>query len=132
MTAQFAIPAVGSKVRVTVLMEDPSLFAKTRVKELVFDGTVLKSESWVRPTSFCMTGNKDHKVREIAIDMVGNIEYADGQTAAKVEVDSDVKIKQVPGSKPGSFYTVTKVGNKVSCTCVGFQFRKRCKHTEMI
>mgnify|MGYP001253639811 CR=1 FL=1 len=41
---------------------------------------------------------------------------------------SDVDTYEVPGSKPGSKYTVTRDGKSWSCTCVGFGFRKDCKH----
>ena len=34
----------------------------------------------------------------------------------------------VKGSKPGSTYTVTNDNSHWSCTCVGFGFRKDCKH----
>ena len=36
----------------------------------------------------------------------------------------------VKGSK-GETYTVERVGNKLTCTCSGFKFRSKCKHTEV-
>lgn len=35
----------------------------------------------------------------------------------------------VTGSK-GEKYTVERVGNKLTCTCSGFKFRSKCRHTE--
>ena len=34
----------------------------------------------------------------------------------------------VKGSR-GETYTVERVGNKLTCTCSGFKFRSKCKHT---
>jgi hypothetical protein len=41
---------------------------------------------------------------------------------------SSKKMFSVKASKPGSTYTVTCDGTHWSCTCVGFGFRKDCKH----
>ena len=37
----------------------------------------------------------------------------------------------VEGSK-GNRYTVKKVGDRFTCSCPGFAFRKKCKHTKKI
>ena len=47
--------------------------------------------------------------------------------AGSVEA-AKVKTVKVAGSKPGSAYDVTFDGERWSCSCVGFQFRKDCKH----
>ena len=36
----------------------------------------------------------------------------------------------VKGSR-GETYTVERVGKKLTCTCSGFKFRSKCKHTEV-
>ena len=36
----------------------------------------------------------------------------------------------VEGSK-GNKYTVTLTGNQWSCTCVGFNYRRKCKHVQL-
>jgi hypothetical protein len=36
----------------------------------------------------------------------------------------------VTGSR-GEKYTVERVGNKLTCTCSGFKFRSKCRHTEV-
>ena len=38
-------------------------------------------------------------------------------------------IATVTGSN-GAVYTVSKNGSRYSCTCTGFQFRRKCKHTQ--
>ena len=128
MATEYAIPAVGSKVRVTVRFKEHLIFNTNEFRDTVYEGVVLKSDSWVKPTSFCMTGNKDMRVREIGIEYVHALEFLDGQKAKQAEVDSGVTVKQVPGSKPGTSYSVTKTGNTTTCSCVGFQYRRTCKH----
>ena len=132
MPTQFAIPAVGSKVRITVRVKESLYGSPNEWRDTVFEGTVLPNDKWTRPNAFNMTGNKDWRVREIGIDMVHNLEMLDGTDAATTTIDNDMKTLVVEGSKPGVTYTVTKVGNKVSCSCPGYGFRKTCKHCGMI
>lgn len=41
------------------------------------------------------------------------------------------KYIEVEGSK-GNTYIVKLEGNRVTCTCPGFKFRKSCKHQELL
>lgn len=45
------------------------------------------------------------------------------------KVDSKIKSIEVKGSK-GNMYTVSNINGSLSCSCVGFGFRRRCKHVE--
>ena len=45
----------------------------------------------------------------------------------KFTTDSSVKVWTVTGSK-GNEYTVKLQNGEYSCECVGFQYRKDCKH----
>ena len=38
---------------------------------------------------------------------------------------------QIPNSKNTGFYNVTLVKNQWSCNCVGYGFRRKCKHIEI-
>ena len=38
-------------------------------------------------------------------------------------------VATIAGSN-GSVYSVSKSGHTYSCTCTGFQFRRKCKHVE--
>ena len=131
-STQFAIPAVGSNIRVTVRVKESLIGATSEWRDTVFEGTVLPNDKWTRPNAFNLSGNKDWRVREIGIDMVYDLEMLDGSTAATTTVDNDMKTLVVEGSKPGVTYTVTKVGGQTSCSCPGWQFRKTCKHCGMI
>ena len=129
MSTQFDIPAVGSTVTVTITQKHYSGYGTV---EKSFTGTVVPNKSWVQPTSFTVhDGNPDWPDHIIPIDWVIDVKYADGKVATQSTVDNSVKTWEVDGSKPGVKYTVTKRGNKVTCSCPGFGFRKACKHTEI-
>ena len=38
---------------------------------------------------------------------------------------------EIPNSKGTGFYTVTRRHGQWNCTCVGFGFRRKCKHIEI-
>jgi len=40
----------------------------------------------------------------------------------------DVTIEIESSSKPGEYYTVTIGSEYEHCTCIGFNYRHRCKH----
>jgi hypothetical protein len=53
-----------------------------------------------------------------------------GKEEAKPETANKEGIP-VTGSD-GTVYWVTKRGNALSCTCKGFMFRRKCRHTEQV
>lgn len=50
----------------------------------------------------------------------------------KVDKPSHTLSEKVEASKPGKFYNVTFDGMYWDCNCVGFGFRKNCRHVEQI
>ena len=132
-TAQYTKPAVGSKVSVTVRSKDDYLYATSPFKDMVLEGIVLPNHKLAQPDAFTLRVKcANVPVREIRMKAVVDLQYADGSTATTQTVEANsVKTLVVKGSK-GEDYVVTKDGSKVSCTCVGFQYRKTCKHLGMI
>lgn len=56
--------------------------------------------------------------------------YTSPETKEKEKLaEQGTKEFQIKGSK-GNEYTVTLRGGEWSCTCVGFGFRRKCKHIE--
>ncbi len=132
MAEQYAIPKVGSKVRVTSRFKDNYIYATSEFYDHTIEGVVIPSYPGAVPNSFMMrTSCKNVPIRVVGMGSVVNLEYTDGTVAKKGKVDDAVKTLEVKGSK-GEKYIVIKEGSKVSCTCVGFQFRRTCKHLAMI
>ena len=87
-----------------------------------YTGKILPNPKWVSSDSICISTGESHFPFRI-IDRERIIELGE-----PVAVASHSETFIVQGSKPGSTYTVTRDGSHWSCTCVGFGFRKDCKH----
>lgn len=114
---------------VTVQVRDPrksSLYANGVVREWnTYVGTIVPNLKGFGDDVFCMTtGDPVFPVRVIEKARC-NIYRAQFAAATATPTTKTFIVK---GSKPGSSYTVTSDGSHWSCTCVGFGFRKDCKH----
>ena len=129
---QFSKPAVGSKLTVTTYYEKAG-FSPLVPRYHKHTGVVVKSASYDEPDSFRLaTDNKYYPISVISLGYVVGLEYADGSSGATEEKKIvEIEAWEVPSSKKGS-YTVTRSGKHYSCSCVGFQYRKSCKHVLQI
>jgi len=128
MNTQFSIPDVGCQVAIS--FEFPSyVIASPKINKTTITGIVEKATKFTPPNFIRIVTDVDSpvRVREIPLDRVTNIEYADGRDAAKQKVDTDTRIWSVAGSS-GTVYTVTQTNSSWACSCPGFQFRKSCRH----
>ncbi len=131
MSPQFEMPTVGSKIRVTTRFKNHVLYIPSEYVETTYEGTVGSAHKLLAANSFVLnTPDTPHFAkREINLAYVANLDYLDG-TKAKKTTSTD-QSWTVTGSK-GDVYTVTRSNNKLSCSCVGFQFRSKCKHITMV
>jgi len=132
----FAKPQVGSNV--TVITDWSDLYkgyARNVPKQITHTGTVVSSANYDDPNSFRMTtGDKKFPIRVVSLDHVVSLVYDDGtkgdkRVVKKIEVTS-WEIKS--DSRKGGTYTVTRNGNHFACTCVGYGFRKSCRHINQV
>jgi hypothetical protein len=118
---------VGDVVTVSVRdARNPAVYAAGVVREWnEYTGTIVPNLKGFGPDVFCLTtGDPRFPVR--VIEKARTTFYrADFESAT---VTSKSKTFIVKGSKPGVSYTVTNENSHWSCTCVGFGFRKDCKH----
>lgn len=98
----------------------------------VVEGTIIDSEKHDPPgTIRVFTGNPFHPVSVIALHNIlfdANTEKPKPEEKKEKEKE---EIYNVKGSK-GDSYTVVVKGNYAHCNCMGFQYRKRCKHADEI
>jgi len=126
----FETPTVGSKIRVTTRHRNHYyLTAESEpFEDFVYEGIVLPSSKNDHPYTFNMTGIKDFPERNISLQFVVDLKYLNGTAAKKLQKDLQVRAFKVESQ--GRTYVVTKAAAKYTCTCVGFQYRKRCKHVD--
>ena len=92
---------------------------------LYYTGDVVDNPRWCTDDQFCLTtGDPQFPFRVIEKDRV----VGAGRVAKPKRTSQTVTIH---GSKPGQSYLVTVNGSNSSCTCVGFGYRKDCKHLKM-
>jgi hypothetical protein len=118
------VPVVGSSIKVRVKYWQGPKMIPPSPGFCEYEGEIVKSYKWLTDREFCITGNKDHPIRVINMDLVEDIEMLKGTFA---EVDTGVKVFTVNGSK-GNSYIVTRNSKGWNCTCPGYQFRRQCKH----
>jgi hypothetical protein len=113
---------------VTIRVRDPrnaKVFASGVVREFnEYSGTILPNPKWVGQDSICISTGLAHFPFRI-IDRERIVELGAASVASSAPRSETFIVK---GSKPGTTYTVTRDGSHWSCTCVGFGFRKDCKH----
>lgn len=103
---------------------NPAVYVSGVVRQFnEYSGKILPNPKWVSSDSICISTGESHFPFRI-IDRERIVEL--GEPVVAVSFRSETFIVQ--GSKPGSTYTVTRDGSHWSCTCVGFGFRKDCKH----
>jgi hypothetical protein len=130
MKTQFTAPDPGCNIAIT--FEFPSYVIGTAtVSKTTITGIVEKATKFTPPNFVRIATDFDSpvRVREIPLDRVTSIEYADGRATDRESVKDDTQIWTVDGSR-GSKYTVVRTRNKWTCTCSGFQFRKSCRHIQ--
>lgn len=92
---------------------------------VTFEGELVATPYWIDYEAICLTTDRNDKFKFRVIAKKDIIEI-NGTKNTYVE---PAKAKEiiVEGSK-GSKYIVTVDGNRTSCTCSGFQFRRSCRH----
>lgn len=118
------VPTQGSEVKVRMSYPQGSAMIPPKPTSIEFTGKVLQPYKWLSDRQFCMSGDSNWPIRVISVDSLEDIELLSGSMK---EVDTDLKVYEVEGSK-GNKYIVTKSNKGWTCTCTGFQFRNQCKH----
>lgn len=129
-TNSFAIPNVGSRVKVTFKERNYYYFTyKTEPYKIVsYEGTVIHSEKWQKPTTFAMTGDSVTRKRVIDIASVHAIEYFSGSAKPKI----DGKLRSFIVKSKNNKYLVTLADRNFQCSCIGFSYHKNCKHIKAV
>jgi hypothetical protein len=97
-----------------------------------FVGTVMAKQKWQKDDVINLSADFGKSgFRQIYVSRILKIQ--NGQSTTKMEpkpINQQTRTWTVEGSK-GHKYTVTESNGHRRCTCVGFDFRKTCKHIKM-
>ena len=121
-------PKVGSILKVTTRYPETYIFSKDKFQYHVTSGQVVENDRLTPVGSFSITtGRREYPVAIIALRNVWKIEEAGKTLKASIKKNAP-KTWKVKSSKGNETYTVTNNAGLWTCTCVGFQFHRRCKH----
>jgi len=93
-----------------------------------YTGTIMREKWFDADEIGITTGDSRFPFRRIHRSRIVEV------SGAKIDytpVKSSREVITVQGSK-GNSYVVTKEDGKASCTCVGYSFRKTCKHVQEV
>lgn len=122
------IPKIGSLISVTTRYPETYIFSKNKFRDVVTNGKVVENDRLTPVGSFSITtGRKEHPIAIIALRNVVKIESAGKTLVASIKKTAP-KTWKVKSSNGKETYTVTNNAGAWSCTCVGFQYHRRCKH----
>jgi hypothetical protein len=122
------VPKVGSIVQVTTRFPETYIYSKEKWRDIVHAGQIVPNDRWTPPGSFQMsTGKKEYPIATIALNRVIKIQ-SPSKTLTQSIKKTAPKVWKVKSKRSGEVYTVTNNSGSWSCTCVGFQYHRRCKH----
>ncbi len=124
----YLCPAIGSVISVVTRYRDPaSLTGEYRYNH--YDNVpVVEKDPWTQPGEFCIPADNEPYITKRTIHVDNVFEMVVHGNVADTATETGTTFVKVAGGK-GQTYTVTLVnGIAKSCECLGFQYRKACRH----
>ena len=114
---------VGTDVEIQTKMR--SMFIGEEFKYVVFRGKIMPNAAWVNDDYITVfTGVIEWPTSVIHKRLIVGFEF----TKAREET----QFFNIKSSKGDKTYVVTSAKGKITCECVGFQFRNSCKHADEV
>jgi hypothetical protein len=109
---------------------EPNRFAFDQPKYIIYSGEEASVPKWAAKGTIALTTNDlKYPIRLLDPSIIVSI---DNKEVIKTTLPkNNNKTFTVKGSK-GDSYVVTVSPNGKSCSCVGFSFRGKCKHLNMV
>lgn len=132
----FSKPTVGRRVIVTTdWSRNMKGYADYVPRISVSTGTVVPSMPYDDVDTFRMTtGDKTFPFSVVPLDYVTSLKYDTGEKISKgqARIIQNKSWQVKSDSRKGGFYTVIQEGSFFSCNCLGFQFRRACRHINKV
>jgi hypothetical protein len=115
--------SVGAQVEIKTRFKSNVLGVE--YDEPVFTGKVLANPKWLDNDYVCLyTGNPDFPISHIHKRFIIGFDFPENR--------SEYRVFKVTSKTKGNTYNVISENGLVSCDCVGFQFRRQCKHSNKV
>lgn len=114
---------IGQTIEITTRHKSHYLFRSEEFNTNTYQGVVLANPKWLEHPNHVTIKTSDGMTR--IIDLVNVV-------GASNTSSTSIRIFKVTSKSKGSEYLVTMEENRLSCTCVGFQFRRMCKHSTAV
>lgn len=128
----YALPQPGDIITVETYRKSNVVGRSVEDDTTVYENVqVIRPFKWTKPNAFCIPaeGEPYINVRTITLNAVSDLVVHEGATPG--DITEGTHFVQVPGSK-GNEYTVTVIdGFGVECECLGYTYRKQCKHLKI-
>lgn len=126
--SKFAVPQPGSTITVTTRYANHYYLRDSDWDDTTYENVpVLPPQSWTKPHEFCIPAENEPfiKFRTISIERVIDLVVHEGSTA---DSKHGTIVVPVAGSGDKIYSVVVTDGVAKSCDCMGFQYRKNCRH----
>jgi hypothetical protein len=126
--AKFAVPQPGSTITVTTRYANHYYKRESDWDDTTYENVpVLPPQSWTKPHEFCIPAENEPfiKFRTISIEKVIDLVVHEGSTA---DTKHGTIVVPVAGSGDKIYSVVVTDGIAKSCDCLGYQYRKNCRH----
>lgn len=127
--SNFAVPQAGQTITVTTRYDNHYYKRDKDYEDTTYENVpVLPSQKWTKPHEFCIPAENEPFItfRTISIERVIDLVVHDGDNG---EADSSgIKVVPVTSSSGKTYTVIVKDGVAQSCDCLGFQYRKNCRH----
>jgi hypothetical protein len=126
---ELLVPSVGSRIRLKTKHRNYVVTRPGKFYTNEYEGAVI-TYPWLKRDEIALSvsGMKHTPIVRISNSDV-SVEMLSG-SFKRLPVSEEIITKSVVGSK-GDIYQVSNKSGQWTCTCPGFTFRKRCKHTNI-
>jgi len=114
---------IGQNVEIQTKMR--SMYLGEDYKFVTFKGKVVPNPKWLDTDYVSVhTGEPNYPISYIHKRLIIGYEFSKERT--------DERIFEVKSKSKGKAYTVVSSKGIVSCNCTGYQFRRKCSHSDKV
>jgi len=111
---------IGTYVELQCRVRNNHLFRTEDYETVTIKGTVVKPPYRLEIPAVCLRTDDEL----VPVRVIANSIIVGGIAGSADQISGELRAYDT------GEYIVTKFNGKVSCTCVGFQFRRYCKHSD--